>query len=102
MLSNRITALRNRKGISQAQLAQMLHISPSTVGMYEQGRRIPNVDILVLISKVFDVSLDYLITGSDYLYSNVEAKKTAIIAECPCSTCYWKEFKNKKSPPRSR
>lgn len=93
MLSHRITALRNRTGISQAQLAQILHISPSTVGMYEQGRRTPNVDVLIAMSRVYEVSLDYLITGSDYLYSEADARMEQIIAECPCSTCYWKKHR---------
>lgn len=93
MLSRRITALRRGKGISQSQLAQMLHISPSTVGMYEQGRRMPNIDVLVAMSKVFCVSLDYLITGSDYLYSDAAAKQAEIAKDCPCNTCYWKEYK---------
>ena len=93
MLHHRITALRRNNGISQAQLAQALHVSPSTVGMYEQGRRMPSINALVTMSKVFEVSLDYLITGSDYLYSNAETKKAEIAKECPCSTCFWKEYR---------
>ena len=93
MLSHRIAALRVGKGISQSQLARMLHISSSTVGMYEQGRRIPNIDMLIAMSSVFGVSLDYLITGSDYLYSDAAAKQAKVAKDCPCNTCYWKEFK---------
>ena len=90
MLSDRITALRIRHGISQGELARLLHISASTVGMYEQGRRTPNIDMLIEMSKVFDVSLDYLITGSDYLYPNAKSRIAQITQNCPCSTCYWK------------
>ena len=93
MLSRRITALRKGKGISQSQLAQILHVSPSTVGMYEQGRRMPNIDVMVAMSKTFGISLDYLVTGSDYLYSDIVAKQAEIAKDCPCSTCYWKEYK---------
>lgn len=63
MLGMRIAALRQEKGMSQAQLAKQLHISPSAVGMYEQGRREPSVDTLITMAKVFDVSLDYLLSG---------------------------------------
>lgn len=61
----RIAELRKGAGISQAQLASHLHVCGSTVGMYEQGRRVPGIEILIAISDYFDVSLDYLITGTD-------------------------------------
>lgn len=63
MLNKQIESLRRRMGWSQAELARRLHISPSTVGMYEQGRRVPSIDILVAMSAEFGVSLDYLVTG---------------------------------------
>lgn len=94
MLSHRIAKLRTLKGISQAQLAQLLHISPSTVGMYEQGRRTPNVETLVAMSEVLEVSLDYLITGSDYLYSNPKEDVKRLDNGCPCNSCYWREVKH--------
>jgi len=65
MLGKQIESLRRKKGWSQAELANRLHISPSTVGMYEQARREPPIDILVAMSKEFDVTIDYLITGTD-------------------------------------
>ncbi len=63
MLGARIAALRRSAGISQAELAQKLKISPSTVGMYEQGRREPSVETLAELSRVFSVSIDFLVTG---------------------------------------
>ena len=64
MLGARIAALRRNIGLSQAELAARLQISPSTVGMYEQGRREPAADILVALSQIFGVSTDYLLTGA--------------------------------------
>ena len=52
--------------ISQTQLAKRLHISPSAIGMYEQGRREPSAGILVGLAKELGVSVDYLLTGKDY------------------------------------
>lgn len=66
MLSKQITYLRKKSGISQSQLAAELKISPSAIGMYEQGRRVPDLTILISISRFFGVSLDYLITGEEY------------------------------------
>ena len=63
MLGARIAALRRQAGFSQAELAERLRISASAVGMYEQGRREPAVDILVSLAEIFGVSVDYLLTG---------------------------------------
>lgn len=63
MLGARIAALRRSKGISQHQLAQQLGVSPSAIGMYEQGRREPSAALLVALAQQFQVSTDYLLTG---------------------------------------
>jgi len=66
MLGQRIAYLRKARGISQFQLALALNLSPSAVGMYEQGRRTPDLDTLVVLSRLFETSLDYLVTGTEY------------------------------------
>jgi len=63
MLGARIAALRRAAGWNQAELAQRLRISPSAVGMYEQGRREPSGEMLVRLARVLGVSVDYLLTG---------------------------------------
>lgn len=73
MLGTRIASLRQGFGMSQAELAERLHISSSAVGMYEQGRREPSVDTLVALSQVFGVSLDYLLSGQPDTVRDVTA-----------------------------
>ena len=63
MLGARIAALRRSAGMNQAELAQKLQVSPSAIGMYEQGRREPSADTLVALSEIFGVTTDYLLTG---------------------------------------
>ena len=63
MLGARIAALRRQAGMSQAELARALAVSPSAVGMYEQGRREPSMDRIVALSRLFGVSADFLLTG---------------------------------------
>ena len=63
MIGARIAILRRSAGFSQADLAKRLRISPSAVGMYEQGRREPAADILIAMADIFGVSTDYLLTG---------------------------------------
>ncbi len=64
MLGARIAALRRQAGLSQAALAEKIGVSPSAVGMYEQGRREPAAQILVELSQALGVSVDYILTGS--------------------------------------
>ncbi|MGN0999442.1 MAG: helix-turn-helix domain-containing protein [Faecousia sp.] len=63
MLGARIAALRREAGLSQAELSKRLGISASAMGMYEQGRREPPLDIVVSLSEILQVSTDYLLTG---------------------------------------
>lgn len=74
MLGDRIAALRGRCGWSQAELAKLLHISASAVGMYEQGRREPSVDVIVSMSRLFGVSIDFLVTGKCICLRDWQAK----------------------------
>ena len=68
MLSKQITYLRKNNGMSQSQLAAALNVSPSAVGMYEQGRRVPDLPTLISISRLFGVSLDYLVSGEESVH----------------------------------
>jgi len=63
MLGVRIAALRREAKFSQRELAQRLNISPSTVGMYEQGRREPSINMLAAIAYELHVTIDYLVLG---------------------------------------
>lgn len=94
MVANRIVKLRKKAGMNQAQLAKKLNVTPSTVGMYEQGRRYPNIEMLIKLSKIFDVSLDFLITGSEYPHSKEYSPKKRIPENCPCKSCFWKDYRD--------
>ena len=63
MFGARLAALRKAAGMNQNQLAQILKISSSAVGMYEQGRREPSLGTLAAIADTFGVSIDFLVTG---------------------------------------
>lgn len=86
MLSCQISQLRQNLGMNQQQLARALHLSPSTVGMYEQGRRTPNIEILIQMSKLFNVSLDYLLTGSEFT-PDPNKQHSAVSCSPSCYNC---------------
>lgn len=61
MLGEQIKKLRIQKGLTQQQLAEVLHISTSSVGMWEQGRREPDATMLIQIADFYGVTVDYLL-----------------------------------------
>lgn len=65
MKGNRIKLLREEKKIRQDELAKILSISPSAVGMYERDEREPNDEITLRLAEYFNVSTDYLLGKSD-------------------------------------
>ncbi len=71
-MSKRLKKLRTQSGLTQAQLAKRLNISPSSIGMYEQGRREPKNSVLVRICKELNTSGDYI------LDINNEAKENTL------------------------
>lgn len=60
-LGQKISTLRNKRGLSQAQLAEKLGIGTSTLGMYETNKREPAYQTLVAIADFFGVSVDELL-----------------------------------------
>lgn len=61
MKSEKLKQLRMEKGLTQSQLAKRLGVSPSAVGMYEQGRREPDGDLLARMASVLECSTDELL-----------------------------------------
>ena len=60
----RIKGLREKRGISQKQLAELLHISPPSVSNWEHGKTRPTKANLRTLAGLFGVSIDYLM-GAD-------------------------------------
>lgn len=59
-LKDMITYYRKREGMSQRELAKKIGVSPSTIGMYESGKRFPTHEIEETLADLFNVSLNSL------------------------------------------
>ena len=79
MKGNRIKLLREEKKIRQDELAKVLSISPSAVGMYERDEREPNDEITLKLAQYFEVSTDYLLGKSDNRNSDIPVSKIPIL-----------------------
>lgn len=79
--------LRNSGGFTQAEMAEKLGISRSTIGMYETGAREPDFETLEAIADFFNVDIDYLLGRTDkttispetigHYYLNADAREMA-------------------------
>lgn len=56
---------RKKKGLSQLKVALDLSITREALSYYENGKRSPDVDMLVMLARYFGVSVDYIIFGED-------------------------------------
>lgn len=57
--------LRAESGLSQAKLGKELGLSAATIGYYENGDRLPDIEIAARIATYFHVSVDYLLGLSE-------------------------------------
>ncbi|HJC39711.1 MAG TPA: helix-turn-helix domain-containing protein [Candidatus Mediterraneibacter faecigallinarum] len=62
-LGTQIRKYRNEKTLSQEALAEKVYVSRQTVSNWENDKSYPDVNSLVLLSEVFEISLDQLIKG---------------------------------------
>lgn len=58
--------IRKKKRLTQLKVAMDLNISREAISYYETGKRNPDLEMLVAMSRYFNVSIDYLITGEDF------------------------------------
>ena len=58
--------IRKQKKYNQLKVAMDLCISREALSHYENGKRSPDVSMLVLLSNYFNVSIDFLITGKEF------------------------------------
>ena len=61
----RLKTLRCEKQLSQKQLADELKTTNSSICDWETGRAEPNIETLIHIAKLFEVSVDYLLGLED-------------------------------------
>ena len=62
-LGTQIRKYRNERTLSQEALAEKVYVSRQTVSNWENDKSYPDVNSLVLLSEVFEISLDQLIKG---------------------------------------
>ena len=78
MIAERLRALRIESELSKRDLVSLLPLNYSTYANYESGFREPNSDVLQMLAKHFNVSVDYLLGVSD---SKRKVDEVAILSD---------------------
>lgn len=63
--SEKILSLRKSRGLTQEQLAEKLNVSRQSVSKWESGQAIPELETIVALCRVFDITTDYLLKPSE-------------------------------------
>ena len=73
-------SVRQQKGLSQEELAGRLNVSRQTVSKWEIGDSTPDMEKLVAMSELFDVSLDMLVLGKEEQPKGAVAPKSDFVS----------------------
>ena len=66
----RLQLLRSKFNMTQKQLADKLDIKQQAISSYEQGLTMPKNDVIIKISKIFNISIGYLMGVTENPYDN--------------------------------
>ena len=78
-MREKLTSLRIENGFSQQELAERLNVTRQAISMWESGATIPSIDSLILLSKLYGVSVD------EFLGLASEKKDEEAKAEAPAN-----------------
>ena len=58
-----LKTLRKEKGYTQAQIAEKMNVTNRTVSRWETGTNLPDIDIIIALSEIYDVGIDEVLDG---------------------------------------
>ena len=66
-IGNKITLQRKHEGLTQQELANALFVTHQAVSKWENGKSIPSIEVLIELTALFNITIDYLLDNSDIL-----------------------------------
>lgn len=73
-LATRLKQKRNDLQLTQEEIAEKIHVSRQTISNWENGRNLPDINSLVLISEIYAISLDELMKGDPKMVKQFDKK----------------------------
>lgn len=62
-----LRVLRKQRKFTQQKVALDLNISRESLSYYENGKRQPSIELIIQMADYFNVSIDFLLTGKDFI-----------------------------------
>ena len=102
IIARNITYYRKKLGLSQLELSQKIQYSNKNISKWENGEAVPNIFTLKQLAKVFNITVDQLITSQEEVCETQKPKRkrpilskilwlllsNAILLVCACITIY--------------
>ncbi|PGL69329.1 helix-turn-helix transcriptional regulator [Bacillus sp. AFS055030] len=71
IFSKRLKDEREKRGWSQNDLAEKIHVSRQTVSKWETEKNYPSIEVLIKLSDLFDITIDELLRSDDELKEKI-------------------------------
>lgn len=90
MIGERLSKLRIGHNMTQEEFAEYMDVSRQAVSKWELDKTLPDVNKLLKMSALFQVSLDYLLKGTEENTGKItdEAEEKNVFAEPHCRYCF--------------
>ena len=72
VFGDQIRNIRKKENLTQEQFAIKLNVSRQAVSNWENSKNLPDIGMLILMSDVFQISLDQLVKGEDHMNNMTE------------------------------
>ena len=76
MVGKNIKKFRERKGLTQDEVAERLNVTRQTVSCWETEKSQPDIETLQSLSQIFEVSVEELIYGKERKFTTIVENKT--------------------------
>jgi transcriptional regulator with XRE-family HTH domain len=98
-ISNKIILKRKQMGLTQNELADALYVSRQAVSKWEMGKSLPSLEVFVEMTKIFDVTIDFMLDGTDlktddYAAMFMQYPRESVIYHFLNSSCINDDIKN--------
>jgi transcriptional regulator with XRE-family HTH domain len=78
-INENLKLLRNAKGMTQEEVANLISVTRQTISSYESGRTQPNLETLKRLAEVYQADLNDVLYGGNRLQQRMKRVKTAVI-----------------------
>lgn len=79
MFGQKLKMLREKSGLTQEQFAKEFNLLKSSISMYENNVRLPNVELIKEFANYFNVSIDYLLNNETSSTFEEELKEQEVL-----------------------